>query len=1079
MTDNNLAMPDAPGRPEDGEHAEYFPDSSSDIAVSGTYQDGLRQGSWKTFFPGGQIQEDCAWDRGLLHGPVSAWAENGRQICAGRYRHGHRVGAWTFWHDNGVLRIESSYDDAGQLHGAHVEHDPDGQLRSRGDFFEGKHHGRWVWRDTDGWERLEKGFHRGYNHGDEAAYRAGGVLAERRGWYFSKRHGIEERFDADGQLIFRGEWRFGYPVGTHTSGDTTETFVDGVPLSLVEDSDKREKLLARLAARPGRAEPRDILRDAIEYPYAAPYLVHLWRQGFDLSADPQLWDMFADAAPLLSGQDVVEFLRQTRPVNEEAGTILPHWPEPFDRLVLDVYPRDPKPIDAALPSLPERIRKGIAFVRGRLGHEIGAVLHDDLPSVVRQYTSNYGPRVWWPEPEGLTLPSDIVDIDNTPTPLFAKLVALFGTQEEWTAEATRAAFEQAAAGELRLSAVRDVVASVAPERIAQLLKGATSGYAPAEIHQALTAWRADDAETTTRIALEVAQGESRDGWAAVAAAILKHRAEGSEPPQELVDALTLSNGDHPSYSFSWHTEPLRELDDKQRAQPAYRVAYLELPIGAASPDRAMLRDALRALSPERARGVVERTLSLEDRWRDAAQYLWLVDDPSVWSQFFDRRIAEGYMSAADWYGLGDLGARMVPLLVASMDRLPDESWRANCGLTILVALCRAVVDDGDFPEEFDRLVDFDGPWEDYDWPHYTPFVERVLWKLPTARAERILRTSLESASRRAFARAFGLVGTAPTKPVLDSAFTGLLRHALDLNPAQLDYVSTGLAAVENAAEWVRWLRRSGGGANLVDVFKKALGADAYQRLDEELVASGCPAVENMDEIDQLRRHAATLGGTERIYLLRRHDGDESTASDNYNVIGGLAPGIDASRWPVSEGEPMTHLFTLDRATMPELPLPGTGEFRTVSVFCLRPDYNEAYVPDNDWTALVYSTENQLGSTGEPPEDVDQLPRWSFEAVAVDVPPAVWKREKDPYDDPYEGEDYDDEDEETEPSPEVQELRRMIYNMPGRVLGEPIWLQYPSGGDEFLMQFDGGFCPMNLGDCGVMYVFDDTAFWQCH
>ena len=53
-------------------------------------------------------------------------------------------------------------------------------------------------------------------------------------------------------------------------------------------------------------------------------------------------------------------------------------------------------------------------------------------------------------------------------------------------------------------------------------------------------------------------------------------------------------------------------------------------------------------------------------------------------------------------------------------------------------------------------------------------------------------------------------------------------------------------------------------------------------------------------------------------------------------------------------------------------------------------------------------------------------------------------------------------------------------MPGRALGFPIWLQGDEdSGGEFLFQFDEALAYTNLGDSGVMYVFDDTAFWQCH
>ena len=65
-------------------------------------------------------------------------------------------------------------------------------------------------------------------------------------------------------------------------------------------------------------------------------------------------------------------------------------------------------------------------------------------------------------------------------------------------------------------------------------------------------------------------------------------------------------------------------------------------------------------------------------------------------------------------------------------------------------------------------------------------------------------------------------------------------------------------------------------------------------------------------------------------------------------------------------------------------------------------------------------------------------------------------------------------------PALHELRGLVYQARGRVLGSPIWLQDDAHpGSAFHLQFDEGFASVNLGDCGVMYVFDDTAFWQCH
>ncbi len=49
----------------------------------------------------------------------------------------------------------------------------------------------------------------------------------------------------------------------------------------------------------------------------------------------------------------------------------------------------------------------------------------------------------------------------------------------------------------------------------------------------------------------------------------------------------------------------------------------------------------------------------------------------------------------------------------------------------------------------------------------------------------------------------------------------------------------------------------------------------------------------------------------------------------------------------------------------------------------------------------------------------------------------------------------------------------------RAGGEPLWLQGEEYGGEFLLQFDEGFANVNLGDCGIMFVFSDEQFWQCH
>lgn len=230
--------------------------------------------------------------------------------------------------------------------------------------------------------------------------------------------------------------------------------------------------------------------------------------------------------------------------------------------------------------------------------------------------------------------------------------------------------------------------------------------------------------------------------------------------------------------------------------------------------------------------------------------------------------------------------------------------------------------------------------------------------------------------------------------------------------------------------------------------KRAPGFADYQALAVEI-----------DKVEKLRLLAADVGGTgERVYVLRTFDEDAAPAAlkQTLNRLGGVAPGVAAKRWPTFADEPMVHLFTLDVQTMPELAARVDDGVRCVSVFCWNPENNEANESGNAHTAVLFTTEAQLAQKRvKPPVRTELQDLAFFEPVGIDVSPTVW--------------DVD--------SP----LRRALSASSGRVLGEPLWLQGDDegGGSTFLMQFDESFCSMNLGDAGIMYVFDDDAFWQSH
>lgn len=66
-----------------------------------------------------------------------------------------------------------------------------------------------------------------------------------------------------------------------------------------------------------------------------------------------------------------------------------------------------------------------------------------------------------------------------------------------------------------------------------------------------------------------------------------------------------------------------------------------------------------------------------------------------------------------------------------------------------------------------------------------------------------------------------------------------------------------------------------------------------------------------------------------------------------------------------------------------------------------------------------------------------------------------------------------------PNEALKAIRQQLFNC-AYLGGQPLWLQSDEHHAPFIGQFDEQLAPdLNLGDSGVMYLFEDTAFWQCY
>jgi hypothetical protein len=229
---------------------------------------------------------------------------------------------------------------------------------------------------------------------------------------------------------------------------------------------------------------------------------------------------------------------------------------------------------------------------------------------------------------------------------------------------------------------------------------------------------------------------------------------------------------------------------------------------------------------------------------------------------------------------------------------------------------------------------------------------------------------------------------------------------------------------------------------------------------------GSPKSDGIDACAELARElnaavkAVEPKHLQAIYALRR--GNESP--DSPHRIGGLPPGGGELRWPFKDGVPMVHLLTLDLAAMPELRERITKwagiapeEARTVSLFVHSPKHNDANMPHTDESAVVVGGERYASEPAPAAAGAQIWPEQRLTGIRIEVPAPLyipgWNGGK--------------------------KLKNALAKLSVRVLGGPDWIQDPQPGKgPFLLQFDERFVDVNLGDKGRMYVYADTAFWQC-
>jgi antitoxin component YwqK of YwqJK toxin-antitoxin module len=1071
-------MPTVTPRPRDGAFRAHHP-GSTQVSVEGEHVAGKKHGVWRWWYASGQLQSEVTFAHGLREGRETGWHENGNKSAEGENRGGHREGPWDFWYASGAFQQRYLYRQ-GKQHGEYVWNLEDGSPRARGQFFEGRRVGHWTWHAEPQHEKMTRSHdEQGRNHGEDAGWYPGGQLAYRRLYDHGKPIGVHETWSLEGALTSRTTYdassRLVEKLTVSDGKETIERFVHGLPEKLLADRKKLTKIAAKVAKGKDRYKKQDALGEAVDYGQRGALALHLWREGLlDLPKEPELFELVRGEAHALSGDELVRLLAQVELTKDTYSAHIPQWPNDLDELVVEVFARDPAPIEVGWRDLPSAAKRGVGFVLARFGKDVRKELGDLSELLAKKHAeSAIQERLRWParppeKPADPYRPDEVRLFEwQLPTPAFDDFLALYGSKERFAEKLLEIAKERVknpVANAIYFSTYKHAIERAAVEDLAALVRGGSlHQWTAAHTEAALLTWRHDGAEALTTVALAIDDRGLRK-WPAVCCAILKRAEEGLPVDERLVDALELP-AETPS--LGWVETRIGRLpSDDLKRDPAWIDSVVNFAndeeLGTEPSFEAMriVYRALRVLPETTVKRLIERTLESQYTKTYAAPYLHLVNDPALWERALEvMEKEESVRMNQVALGLAHLPLAALPILEAAWKRATKKDVKASFHRAIVGVLARAASAGETWDERWDELVQMEIEAASYDYPYVGPLLRKVVHRLPTARAEKVLVRELDPKRPKSFARAMTLVASHPTETVLHAAFRGLLVAEERIASEDQHAMGPTMAGIPDIGAWVKWLLKKGAGSKLAGVFETAVGGtDKYEALKKSLESDGVETAKVLDKVDQLvalakRELGASVG--EPIYLLRRFETPpKELAQLGLNRIGGLPPGVTADEWPTHGDEPMVHLFTLDLATMPELRRQLGGK-RTFSFFMASPEMNEAYEPGNDQTAVVTCDDAQVGTEGVAPEDAVVRDVQYFEPVRVEVPSHVFFAEGG-------------------------ELHKAIYGAHARVLGDPIWLQSEEdGGGTFVMQLDEGFVDVNLGDLGVLYVYDDGGFWQCH
>jgi hypothetical protein len=727
--------------------------------------------------------------------------------------------------------------------------------------------------------------------------------------------------------------------------------------------------------------------------------------------------------------------------------LMPGWPLPADVLLVRAAELDAARLEGMLATASPRLRRGIQLVRGRLGASLeDADRQAVLAGLAEMEAKDYGLPSWsGVNGSGICvrMPSKAGE-RNEPFRNTAELARHFGTEAEWIAALTDAA-RKAQFGSLQL-VLPALVAMPLAELVALIAK---PHFSSGEQHDAQMARLVELRDDDPKLLAEAALTIGREDYPGMYVR-----------EQLLVHAIARMG-----------MRGVQVPDGLEREPKWDGFAYCVAPWRGSKVLREVYRKALEAIGRERALALVAPILERTYGHSQALPFLAVHFDEAI-----ARRIVAGRadLGLTDPDAFAALGAPVIPIVLAALEAPADGTPEDGKRRDALVKCLRGVLgfvgaSGGSFDASLDRFVSC-SPEESYWREEAKVILLHTLRAMPEER--RIATLDRLFAETKQVERAFLGVQT-----VGEAAFRQRAARIAVQRYAQVQDKNTFQGALvglkpDGLESFRPALLEGQPDTKLFEQLRFVFG---HEQVDALMKAANVVEETNLARLLRLAKaylDAHPDAPKERLYVLERADLEPSTpprragsfSASRGNGPGGLssegqpptiAPGQVSSLDQVlamkkraqKASEDEEHILTIDLEEVPELRT-RFPDARAISLFAPSPEHGDAW----DRARL-----RPVPLTCSAPADGTPI-----SVIGLEVPSALFDSKK------------------TSDDPPLKELRGLVFNRPGYLLGEPMFIQDDEGsGAGFVMQLSERIGDLNLGDSGSLYVFEGDTFMQCY